>query len=185
MGYAMAERLARGGCDIAVWNRTREKAEPLARYGAKVVNRLEELSSRDIVFVMVSTYDDVKEVIGKLLSGSFTPGRTGEELCDPEVLRTIKRRSLARLRREVEPVPQAALGRFLGSWHELDRPKAGIDATLSVIEQLEGVALPASVWLEDVLPRRVRDFRASDLDDLCSAGEILWRGVEPMMWPAL
>ncbi|NUO48104.1 MAG: DEAD/DEAH box helicase [Polyangiaceae bacterium] len=117
---------------------------------------------------------------GKLLSGSFTPGRTGEELCDPEVLRTIKRRSLARLRREVEPVPQAALGRFLGSWHELDRPKAGIDATLSVIEQLEGVALPASVWLEDVLPRRVRDFRASDLDDLCSAGEILWRGVEPI-----
>jgi 3-hydroxyisobutyrate dehydrogenase-like beta-hydroxyacid dehydrogenase len=73
MGYAMAERLARGGCDIAVWNRTREKAEPLAKYGAKVVNRLEELSSRDIVFVMVSTYDDVKEVIGKLLSGSARP----------------------------------------------------------------------------------------------------------------
>ncbi len=117
---------------------------------------------------------------GKLLSGSFTPGRTGEELCDPEVLRTIKRRSLARLRREVEPVPEAALGRFLGSWHELDRPRSGIDATLSVIEQLEGLALPASVWLEDVLPRRVRDFRASDLDDLCSAGEILWRGVEPI-----
>ncbi len=117
---------------------------------------------------------------GKLLAGSFTPGRTGEELCDPEVLRTIKRRSLARLRREVEPVPQAGLGRFLTSWHELDRPRSGLDATLSVIEQLEGLALPASVWLEDVLPRRVRDFRPSDLDDLCSAGEIVWRGTEPI-----
>jgi len=70
MGYAMAERLAKGGCDIAVWNRTREKAEPLAKYGAKVVNQLEELSTRDILFVMVSTYEDVREVIGKALASS-------------------------------------------------------------------------------------------------------------------
>jgi 3-hydroxyisobutyrate dehydrogenase len=68
MGYAMAERLAKGGCDIAVWNRTREKALPLEKHGAKVVNQLEELSTKDILFVMVSTYDDVKEVIGKALS---------------------------------------------------------------------------------------------------------------------
>jgi 3-hydroxyisobutyrate dehydrogenase len=68
MGYAMAERLAKGGCDISVWNRTREKAQPLEKYGAKVVNQLEELSTRDILFVMVSTYDDVKEVIGKALA---------------------------------------------------------------------------------------------------------------------
>ena len=68
MGYAMAERLAKGGCDIAVWNRTREKAQPLEKYGAKVVNQLEELSTRDILFVMVSTYDDVKQVIGKALA---------------------------------------------------------------------------------------------------------------------
>jgi 3-hydroxyisobutyrate dehydrogenase len=70
MGYAMAERLAKGGCDIAVWNRTKEKAEPLAKYGAKVANQLEELSTRDILFVMVSTYEDVKEVIGKALGSS-------------------------------------------------------------------------------------------------------------------
>jgi 3-hydroxyisobutyrate dehydrogenase len=68
MGYAMAERLAKGGCDIAVWNRTKEKAEPLAKYGAKVVNQLEELSTKDILFVMVSTFEDVKEVIGKALA---------------------------------------------------------------------------------------------------------------------
>jgi len=73
MGYAMAERLAKGGCDLAVWNRTKEKAEPLAKYGAKVVNQLEELSTRDILFVMVSTYEDVKEVIGKALAGRGKP----------------------------------------------------------------------------------------------------------------
>jgi 3-hydroxyisobutyrate dehydrogenase len=69
----MAERLAKGGCDIAVWNRTKEKAQPLEKYGAKVVNQLEELSTSDILFVMVSTYDDVKEVIGKALASGRKP----------------------------------------------------------------------------------------------------------------
>ena len=68
MGYAMAERLAKGGCDIAVWNRTRDKALPLEKSGAKVVNQLDELSTKDILFVMVSTYDDVKEVLAKALA---------------------------------------------------------------------------------------------------------------------
>ena len=68
MGYAMAERLAKGGCDIAVWNRTKAKADPLSKYGAKVVNQLDELSTKDILFCMVSTYDDVKEVLGKALA---------------------------------------------------------------------------------------------------------------------
>jgi 3-hydroxyisobutyrate dehydrogenase-like beta-hydroxyacid dehydrogenase len=73
MGYEMAARLAKGGCDIAVWNRTRAKAEPLEKYGAKLVNDLKELASRDIVFCMVSTWDDVKEVVAKLLSGPAKP----------------------------------------------------------------------------------------------------------------
>jgi 3-hydroxyisobutyrate dehydrogenase-like beta-hydroxyacid dehydrogenase len=68
MGYAMAERLAKGGCDIAVWNRTRDKALPLEKSGAKVVNQLEDLSTKDILFVMVSTFDDVKEVLNKALA---------------------------------------------------------------------------------------------------------------------
>jgi 3-hydroxyisobutyrate dehydrogenase len=68
MGYAMAERLVKGGCDISVWNRTKAKADPLSKYGAKVVNQLEELSTKDILFVMVSTYDDVKQVLGKALA---------------------------------------------------------------------------------------------------------------------
>src|SRR6185295_7011653 len=73
MGYAMAERLAKAGCDIAVWNRTRAKAEPLAKHGAKVVDSLPELAGRDIVFCMVSTWDDVKQVMQKLLAGSQKP----------------------------------------------------------------------------------------------------------------
>ena len=67
MGYEMAARLAKGGCDIAVWNRTKAKAAPLKKHGAKVVDELKELASRDIVFCMVSTWDDVKQVMEKLL----------------------------------------------------------------------------------------------------------------------
>ena len=76
MGFEMARRLAKGGCDIAVWNRTRAKAEPLAKDGAKIVDSLTQLAGCDIVFCMVSTYDDVKEVIAGpkgLLSGSARP----------------------------------------------------------------------------------------------------------------
>ena len=76
MGYAMAERLARGGADLTVWNRTPAKAEPLAALGAKVARELRELAACDIVYVMVSTWNDVKEVVGGangLLSGPHSP----------------------------------------------------------------------------------------------------------------
>ena len=73
MGYSMAERLAKGGCDVTVWNRTAEKARPLTEYGAKVAKQIKELASKDIVFCMVSTWDDVKEVMDKLLAGSEKP----------------------------------------------------------------------------------------------------------------
>jgi 3-hydroxyisobutyrate dehydrogenase len=73
MGYEMAGRLAKGKADVLVWNRTKEKAEPLKKYGAKVADKLPELASRDIVFVMVSTWNDVKEVVTKLLSGKAKP----------------------------------------------------------------------------------------------------------------
>jgi len=76
MGYAMAERLAKAGADLTVWNRTRAKAEPLSALGAKVATDLSELAACDIVFVMVSTWDDVREVINGprgLLSGDRAP----------------------------------------------------------------------------------------------------------------
>ena len=67
MGYEMAGRLAKGGADVLVWNRTKEKAEPLRKYGAKVADELTELAARDVVFCMVSTWKDVKQVVEKLL----------------------------------------------------------------------------------------------------------------------
>jgi 3-hydroxyisobutyrate dehydrogenase len=73
MGYEMAARLAKGGADVLVWNRTRAKAEPLSQYGAKIAGSLVELASRDIVFCMVSTWKDVKLVVGDLLSGEAQP----------------------------------------------------------------------------------------------------------------
>jgi 3-hydroxyisobutyrate dehydrogenase-like beta-hydroxyacid dehydrogenase len=76
MGYAMAERLAKSGADVTVWNRTRSKAEPLAQHGAKIAASIVDLAACDIVFVMVSTWDDVKEVVAGprgLLSGAKAP----------------------------------------------------------------------------------------------------------------
>jgi 3-hydroxyisobutyrate dehydrogenase-like beta-hydroxyacid dehydrogenase len=73
MGFEMAGRLAKGGCDIAVWNRTRAKAEPLGKHGAKIVDALGEIAGRDIVFCMVSTWDDVKSVMQQLLAGAQKP----------------------------------------------------------------------------------------------------------------
>jgi len=73
MGYEMAARLAKGGADVLVWNRTRAKAEPLAQHGAKIADKLAELAARDIVFCMVATWNDVRQVMGELLSGKAQP----------------------------------------------------------------------------------------------------------------
>ncbi|WP_254507944.1 Lhr family helicase [Anatilimnocola floriformis] len=113
---------------------------------------------------------------GRVLEGEFLPGRRDREWCDAEVLRQLKRRSLARLREQVEPVEQAALARFLINWQGIAQPRRGLDGLLDVIEQLQGVALPASDWERQILPARSIDFRASDLDELCASGEVLWQG---------
>jgi ATP-dependent Lhr-like helicase len=116
----------------------------------------------------------------RVLEGEFTPGVRGREWCDPEVLRSIKRRSLAKLRREVEPVEPAAYGRFLVEWQEVGSKRSGLDALLSVIEQLQGVPIPASVLESEVLSARLENYHTADLDALCAAGEIVWRGLEPL-----
>lgn len=117
---------------------------------------------------------------GRVVSAVITPGRRAHEWCDAEVLRSLKRRSLARLRREVEPVEPAALGRFLLEWHGLRRPRAGADALLTVVEQLQGAPLPASVLEASVLPARIAHYRPGDLDHLIAAGEIVWMGLETL-----
>src|SRR5262249_17463063 len=95
---------------------------------------------------------------GTILRGEFRPGGTEREWCDPDVLRSLRRRSLARLRREVEPVPGAALGRFLPAWHGTGSESGSPDRLLEVVAQLEGVFLPWSIYERDVLPARVRAY---------------------------
>jgi ATP-dependent Lhr-like helicase len=111
----------------------------------------------------------------RVVEGEFRPGATGTEWVDAEILRRLRRRSLAALRSEVEPVPQRALGRFLPAWHRFGDLR-GIDGLVAAIDQLSGVALPASTWESLVLPSRVSDYTPSMLDELTTSGEVLWSG---------
>jgi ATP-dependent Lhr-like helicase len=117
---------------------------------------------------------------GKLLEGAFRPGGTQREYANPDVLRSIRQRSLAKLRKEVEPVDSNVLGRYVIKHHNLNAPRAGLDAVLDAVEKLQGLALPASVLEREILPARVHDYRSEDLDALAAAGEIMWCGVEPL-----
>ncbi|GGK64542.1 DEAD/DEAH box helicase [Ornithinimicrobium pekingense] len=121
---------------------------------------------------------------GRLVEGALVPHGTGsEDLCDAEVLRLLRRRSLAALREEVEPVTQAAYGRFLPRWQgatglgtgEGERLR-GTEGVLRAVEQLSGARLPASAVETLVLPARVRDYSPALLDELMTAGEVLWQG---------
>ena len=114
---------------------------------------------------------------GELLRGAFRPGGASEEWVAPDVLRRVRRRTLAALRREVEPVDRDALVRFLPTWHGIGRDLGrGPDRVREVISQLGGVALPVQAWEQDILPVRVPGYRPSDLDVLCAAGEAVWVG---------
>lgn len=117
---------------------------------------------------------------GRVVDGEFRPGGRGREWCDADVLRTVRQRSLARLRQDVEPVEATALGRFLVNWHALARPKHGLDGVLDALEQLQGVPVAASVLDSEILAARVRDYSPAMLDTLLGAGEVTWVGVEPL-----
>jgi ATP-dependent helicase Lhr and Lhr-like helicase len=125
------------------------------RFGRDVEPVLRELERRD-----------------ELVRGELRPGGSEREWCDPEVLRRLRRASLAALRREVEPAEQAALGRFLPSWHGVGRRASLREALVP----LQGLALPVALWESDVLPRRVPGYRPEQLDALCASGEVVWVG---------
>ena len=107
-----------------------------------------------------------------LVRGELRPGGTEREWCDPDVLRRLRRASLAALRREVEPVEPAALARFLPSWHGIDR-KASLREALV---PLQALAVPVALWETELLPRRVPHYRPEQLDSLCASGEVVWVG---------
>ncbi|GAA1096962.1 ATP-dependent helicase [Tsukamurella spumae] len=125
------------------------------------------------------------ELVGarRVIEGRFVPESDGAadtdgvpQFCDADVLRRIRRRSLARLRQDVEPVPELAYAEFLAGWHHLKTPLRGIDGVATVIDQLAGVPIPASAWESLVLPQRVADYSPAMLDELTAAGEVVWTG---------
>ena len=121
---------------------------------------------------------------GRVLEGGFRPGGLHREWCDAEILRQIRRKSLARLRREVEPVEQHTLARFLTHWQGLLAPRrvgrAHLDVLLDAIENLQGAPLPATLLESAILPARVAGYEAAGLDTLVAAGEVTWAGVEAL-----
>jgi ATP-dependent Lhr-like helicase len=117
---------------------------------------------------------------GRILEGDFRPGGTGREWCDPDVLQSIRRRSLAKLRHQVEPVEPAVLGRLITTWQGVVRRRAGLDALLDAIETLQGAPIVASILESEILPARIERYDPADLDALTAAGEIVWAGVEPL-----
>jgi ATP-dependent Lhr-like helicase len=117
---------------------------------------------------------------GALVEGSFRPGESQHEFADPDVMRALRRRSLARLRREVEPVTMEALARFLPAWQGVGSRASGTSRLLEVITQLEGYPIPASILERDVLAARVAGYAPRLLDELGAAGEVVWIGRGPI-----
>jgi len=159
---------------LARWGRSHGPflpAEPASRWGLPPRN-VEDALERLVA-------------AGTLLRGEFRPGGAEREWCDPDVLRALRRRSLARLRHEVEPVEPAALARFLPEWQGViptgaGRPtlrgQAGLERLAEVVDQLAGVPIPASVLERDVLPARVPGYQPRLLDELGALGEVAWVG---------
>ena len=110
---------------------------------------------------------------GHLVRGELRPGGTTREWCDPEVLRRLRRASLAALRAEIEPADQRAFARFQASWQGVDRHPptgAGVDRLREMLVPLQGLALPLEVWERDVLPRRTGAYSPAWMDQLCASG---------------
>jgi ATP-dependent helicase Lhr and Lhr-like helicase len=116
---------------------------------------------------------------GELVRGELRPAGREREWCDPEVLRRLRRASLAVLRKEIEAADQRALAAFLPSWQGVDRHPAagaGVDRLREVLVPLQGLALPADAWERDVLPRRCGAYSPTWMDQLCASGEVVWVG---------
>ena len=117
---------------------------------------------------------------GRIVEGGFRPGGVHREWCDHEVLRSIRRKSLARLRKQIEPVEQQTLARLITRWQGVVQPRRGLDALLDVIENLQGAPLPASILETEILPARLTGYKPADLDMLIAAGEVVWCGLDPI-----
>src|SRR5919106_1347075 len=161
---------------------TEPVAAPLESLVARYARTHGPFHARDAAGRLGATEERVRRALGQLESegrvafGEFRPGGLEREWVDVDVLRSLLRRSLASLRREVEPVDAATLARFLPRWHSVARPRSGPTALVDTIDQLQGAAIHASTLETDVLPSRAQGYRSSDLDALCASGELVWTG---------
>ena len=114
--------------------------------------------------VPVAAIADAFDQAGRVVRGEFRPGGTEREWCDVEVLRQLRRRTLAALRREIEPVEAEAYARFLIDWQGVGSARRGIDGLVEVLGTLQGASIPASVLEADVLPARLRAYSPADLE---------------------
>nr|WP_232207563.1 DEAD/DEAH box helicase [Pseudoxanthomonas sp. J35] len=122
---------------------------------------------------------------GYAMQGRFTPGVAGEEWCERHLLARIHRYTLKRLRREIQPVAPRDFMRFLFDWQRVskDAQVSGPEALAGVLAQLEGFEAPAAAWEGELLPARVRDYSIAWLDDLCTAGRMMWTRLRPSAEP--
>jgi ATP-dependent helicase Lhr and Lhr-like helicase len=156
--------------------------EPLARLARRYARTHGPFTTREVTDRYGIDFGPVLrdlERAGDLVRGELRPGGSEREWCDPEVLRRLRRASLATLRKEVEPAEQRALARFLPEWQGVDRAPpggAGVDRLRELLVPLQGLALSPQVWERDVLPRRVGAYSPAWMDHLCASGELVWVG---------
>jgi ATP-dependent Lhr-like helicase len=143
--------------------------------------------ARDVADRLGVSVDAIERAIeplvraGRVVAGEFfAVARGAREYCDAEVLAALRRRSLAALRREVEPVDATAYARFLPAWQGVTERRRGADALLAAIAQLEGAPLVASVLESEIFPARIDGYATWDLDALCASGEVVWAGIDPL-----
>jgi ATP-dependent helicase Lhr and Lhr-like helicase len=159
-----------------------EVEEPLARLVRRYARTHGPFTTRELgdrYALDVSAVLRELERAGDLVRGELRPGGSEREWCDPEVLRRLRRASLATLRKEVEPAEQRALARFLPAWQGVDAAPpgaAGVDRLREVLVPLQGVALAPEVWERDALPRRAGSYSPTWIDQLCAGGELVWVG---------
>ena len=159
-----------------------EVDEPLARLARRYARTHGPFTGREVSERYGIDFGPVLrelEAAGDLVRGELRPGGSGREWCDPEVLRRLRRASLATLRKEVEPAEQRALARFLPAWQGVDGSPpggAGVDRLREMLVPLQGLALAPEVWERDVLPRRVGAYSPAWMDQLCASGELVWVG---------
>ncbi|MEP7112111.1 MAG: DEAD/DEAH box helicase [Ilumatobacteraceae bacterium] len=161
---------------------TEPVAHPLESLVARYARTHGPFTATDVARRFVSPFERMVgaltalEAADRVVHGEFRPGGVGREYCDADVLRQLRRRSLAMLRREVEPVEPETYARFIQTWHGIPGERRGLDSLVEALAQLQGAALVASALENELLPARLRSYRAADLDELCTTGDVVWVG---------